>query len=80
MIYSTCSVVQPINKISFLIVIMPPELVTPTEMVTTRKCSRDCAYISTRKTTDIWLVGQISSSLSTTKLPSKKETGFVFPF
>ena len=53
---------------------MVPELVTPTGTLATRKYSRNVAYITTRKTTDIWFVEQISFLLSTTKLLSKKET------
>lgn len=34
--------------------------------------------ISTRKQTEIWLVGQISQTLLQTKLPSKRETLSVF--
>ena len=78
MINSICLVVHPINKIISFLIIMAPELVAPTGTLGTRKCSRDGAYITSRKITDNWLVGQISSSFSTIKLPSKKETLALF--
>ena len=34
--------------------------------------------VSTRKQTEIWLIGQMSSCLRTTKLPSKKEVMALF--
>lgn len=42
-------------------------------MATTSKGS-----VVTRNSTDIWLVGQISSSLNQTKLPSKREILSIF--
>ena len=57
---------------------MASGLVIPTGTLAARKRSRDGAYITTRKTTDVCLVGQVSSSVSTTKLSSKKETLALF--